>query len=139
MSPPFSGGCLCKAVRYEVSMEPMAVMNCHCRDCQYASGGGFTTAVVVMKDAFTLTQGAPKGHTVTGDSGGQVTRYFCGDCGSPVYSTPDGGRPLTVVKAGSLDDPSWLKLGGALYTKSAQPWSHIDENLMRFETMPPRG
>ncbi len=138
MPAPFSGGCLCKAVRYEVSMEPVAVMNCHCRDCQYASGGGFTTAVVVMKDAFRVTDGAPKGYTSTGDSGSTVTRFFCGECGSPVYSTPEI-QPVAVVKAGSLDDPSWLKLGGALYTKSAQPWSHIDADLMRFETMPPRG
>ncbi|MBV9905422.1 MAG: hypothetical protein JO346_12670, partial [Alphaproteobacteria bacterium] len=44
---------------------------------------------------------------------------------------------IMVVKAGSLDDPSWLKIGGALYTKSAQPWAHIDPNGLKFERMPP--
>ena len=102
MVAPFQGGCRCGAIRYEVSSEPLAVMNCHCRDCQYTSGGG-----------------------------------FCGVCGTPVFSEPQDG-PIWVVKAATLDDPSWLKLGGNLYTKSAQPWSHIDPNLMQFETMPPR-
>src|SRR5208282_1265612 len=66
---PFAGGCLCRAVRYEVSAEPLAVMNCHCRDCQYSSGGAYTTAVVVPKAAFRLTKGSPKRFASKGDSG----------------------------------------------------------------------
>jgi len=42
------------------------------------------------------------------------------------------------VKAGSLDDPGWLTIGGALYTDSAQPWAHIDPNKMQVEKMPPQ-
>jgi hypothetical protein len=137
MVAPFSGGCACKAVRYEVSAEPFAVMDCHCRDCQYSSGGACTTAVVVPKAAFRLTKGTPKRYATKGDSGNEIVRNFCGECGSPLYSEPPGGQ-IWVVKAGSLDDPSWLKMGGALYTSSAQPWAHIDKNLAAFEKMPPR-
>ncbi len=137
MVAPFSGGCACKAVRYEVSAEPFAVMDCHCRDCQYSSGGACTTAVVVPKAAFRLTKGTPKRYATNGDSGNEIVRSFCGECGSPLYSEPPGGQ-IWVVKAGSLDDPSWLKMGGALYTNSAQPWAHIDKNLPAFEKMPPR-
>jgi hypothetical protein len=136
MPVPFQGGCRCGAVRYEVSAEPFAVMVCHCRDCQYASGGSHTTAVVIPGGSFKLTKGTPKRFTVTGDTGKKVTRSFCGECGSPLFSEPPGGA-IWVVKAGSLDDPSWLKLGGALYTSSAQPWAHIDPNKMQFEKMPP--
>ncbi len=138
MTAPFQGGCMCGAIRYEVSSEPMAVMDCHCRDCQYASGGSHTTAVVVPGPAFRLTKGTPKRFTVKGDSGQDITRSFCGDCGSPLFSEPAGGQ-IWVVKAGSLDDPSWLQVAGALYTKSAQPWAHIDRTKMVFEKMPPQG
>jgi len=134
MVAPFSGGCACQAVRYEVSAEPMAVMDCHCRDCQRASGGATTTAVVIPKPAFKLTKGTPKKYSAKGDSGQPVHRYFCADCGSPLFSEPEI-QPIFVVKAGSLDDPSWLKLGGALYTSSAQPWAHIDRSLPAFEKM----
>ena len=136
MVAPFSGGCACGAVRYEVSAEPVAVMDCHCRDCQRASGGSCTTAVVVPKPAFKLTKGSPKKYSTTGDSGNPVHRYFCEHCGSPLFSEPDVA-PIFVVKAGSLDDPSWLKVSGALYTRSAQPWAHIDPAKPRFEKMPP--
>ena len=136
MAAPFSGGCRCGAVRYEVSAEPIAVMDCHCRDCQYASGGSHTTAVVVPAPAFRITKGTPKRFASKGDSGRDIARGFCGDCGSPLFSEPPGDT-LRVLKAGSLDDPSWLKVGGALYTSSAQPWAHIDPDKMRFEKMPP--
>ena len=136
MVAPFSGGCRCGAVRYEVSAEPVAVMDCHCRDCQYASGGSHSTAVVVPAATFHLTQGTPVRYASKGDSGNEVARNFCGVCGSPLFSEPPGGA-IMVVKAGSLDDPSWLKVGGALYTSSAQPWAHIDDTKMKFEKMPP--
>ena len=136
MGAPFQGGCRCGAIRYEVSAEPIAVMNCHCRDCQYASGGGFSTVVVVPAASFRLTKGAPTRFSVQGDSGKDITRSFCAKCGTPIFSEPQGGA-FWVVKAGTLDDPGWLKLAGNLYTKSAQPWSHIDPNLLKFEAMPP--
>ena len=136
MVAPFQGGCACKAVRYEASAEPMAVMDCHCRDCQYASGGSHTTAVVLPAAAFRITQGAPARYTSKGDSGGEVTRAFCAKCGSPLFSEPPAGRGMVVVKAGSMDDPSWLTPGGALYVSSAQPWAHIDRTKLVFEKMP---
>jgi hypothetical protein len=136
MVAPFQGGCRCGAIRYEVAAEPMAVMDCHCRDCQYASGGSHTTAVVVPAAAFKLLKGTPKRWMSKGDSGQDVGRGFCEVCGTPVLSYPPGGA-IAVIKAGTLDDPSWLKVAGALYTKSAQPWAHIDPNKMRFERMPP--
>ena len=127
---------MCKAVRYEASAEPVAVMDCHCRDCQYASGGSHTTAVVLPAAAFKITHGEPKRFTSKGDSGNPVTRAFCGQCGSPLFSEPPAARGIVVVKAGSMDDPSWLTPGGALYVASAQPWAHIDRTKMVFEKLP---
>jgi hypothetical protein len=138
MVASFAGGCRCGEIRYEVASEPLAVMNCHCRDCQYASGTGFSTVVIVPTAAFKLTKGTPKRYTVQGDSGSDVTRSFCATCGTPVYSEPPGGM-ITPVKAATLDDPRWLKMSGAIYTKSALPWSYIDPDLLQFEKLPPMG
>ncbi|MBV8978050.1 MAG: GFA family protein [Alphaproteobacteria bacterium] len=133
----FEGGCACKNVRYTVSAEPVATMNCHCRACQYASGGAYTTAVVVPRGSLTIAKGTPKGYASKGDSGAMVTRYFCPDCGSPIYSDP-AGAPFEVLKAASLDDPSTLVVGGALYVSEAQPWAQIDPAKPQFPKMPPR-
>jgi hypothetical protein len=136
MPVPFHGGCLCKAIRYEVAAEPLAVMNCHCRDCQYASGGGFTTAVVVPRAAFRLLKGTPKTFATVGENGKTVIRHFCGDCGTPLFGQPPN-EAIWVVKAATMDDPSGLTMSGALFVKSAQPWAHIDPALPAFEAMPP--
>ena len=136
MVAPFQGGCACKAVRYKVSSEPVAFMLCHCRDCQYASGGEPAAVVVVPKAAFSLTKGEVKSYGVTGESGNKVVRQFCANCGTPLFSALDGNPGLWAIKAGSLDDSSWLKPTAFLWTKSAQPWAHKDAAITSFEKQP---
>jgi hypothetical protein len=135
MSVPFSGGCRCGVVRYEVTAEPMAVFLCHCRSCQYESAGGPSVVVMVPRAAFTLA-GNPKGYTVTGDSGHPTTRRFCENCGTPVFGEPSVVPHLVMLRAGSMDDPGWLKPNVIFYTASAQPWAHMDPALPQFAKTP---
>lgn len=136
MPAPYTGGCLCGAIRYEVTSEPLAAALCHCRDCQYVSGGEPAAVVVVARDALKITKGAPKSYSVVADSGKHVTRKFCENCGTPLFSDVESNPAIWVVKAGSFDDPSWIKPGAIFYTSSAQPWAHMDPNLPQFPKMP---
>src|SRR5437867_1208476 len=54
---PFSGGCACGAVRYECSAEPVIALNCHCRDCQRASGTAYASGIFVPGVALRITKG----------------------------------------------------------------------------------
>jgi hypothetical protein len=48
------------------------------------------------------------------------------------------GMPMTIVKVGTLDDPSLF--GGpqlAIYTVGKQPFHQIPEGLLAFERLPP--
>jgi hypothetical protein len=134
MAAPFSGGCACGAVRYECSAEPLMMGNCHCRDCQRASGGPFVSIVAVPKDALKIT-GEVKYHEVTGDNGSPIKRGFCGKCGSRLFGFP--AAPFIGVSAGSLDDPSWYRPTFDIYTSSAQPWDYMNPELAKFPKMPP--
>jgi hypothetical protein len=136
MPAPFSGGCHCGAVRYEVSAEPLAFMLCHCRDRQYASGGEPAAVAVVPRSAFTLKKGDAKGFTSVGESGGAVTRHFCPECGTPLFSHLGALPDLMDVTAGSMDDASWLKPTAFLWTKSAHAWAHLDPAILTFEKGP---
>mgnify|MGYP001178227042 CR=1 FL=1 len=135
-----TGGCLCGAVRYEVTGDPMMQVACHCTDCQKASGGSPTLALVVAPGAVKVTKGTPKRFVSKGDSGAEVVRVFCDNCGSPLFSEPaSSGGAIMVVKIGSLDDPSDFKPQIDMYMSSARPWHAPHEGAMQFPKGPPVG
>ena len=51
MKIPFTGGCVCGAIRYECTAEPIMTFKCHCRDCQRVTGGGFVAGLLVPADS----------------------------------------------------------------------------------------
>ena len=141
MPIPFSGGCACGAIRYACSAEPVVSLNCHCRDCQRASGSAYAPVLIVPVAAFALTKGAPKYHRVTGvtgENGYTVDRGFCPDCGSPLITTGQRASNFGVIglRAASLDDPSWFRPIGDNFVVSAQPWDYLNPALRKFERAP---
>lgn len=123
-----SGGCLCGAVRYKISTEPLMVAICHCRHCRRQSGSAFSVVGVISNDAY-HQQGETKVFRDTGDTGLAVNRHFCGRCGSPIVSVADAFPGVTIVKAGTLDQPDrWVPTQEA-YCASALPW--LGESLTR--------
>jgi hypothetical protein len=131
------GGCYCGNLRYVAEGEPILKAQCHCRECQYFSGGAPNMFMVVPPAGFSYTKGAPKSFT-RGDLANAVTREFCADCGTHVATRrPD--MPFVILKVGTLDDPTLF--GGpkmAIYTIDKQPFHLIAEGLPTFERMPRR-
>ena len=138
MAAPFTGGCACGAIRYECSAEPGLSMNCHCRDCQRASGTAYASVIRVPAAAFKVVKGEPKFYTVTGDSGNQVSRSFCPNCGSPLFSRLSAATDVVGIRVGSLDDPSWHRPTANIFVKSAQPWDYMNPDLPKFPGYPPK-
>lgn len=130
------GGCYCKAVRYEISTDPMLNLQCHCRECQYISGGNPNVCVVIPQGGFRYTQGAPKQFTRS-DLENAVTREFCADCGTPLLSRSPAIPGAAIVKRGTFDDPkSFGAPQLAIFTIDSQPYHHIAEGMPSFERMP---
>jgi hypothetical protein len=136
MPTSFSGGCACGAVRYECASEPLFMGNCHCRDCQRATGSAYFAAVSVSEPAFRLTTGTPSVYEKQADSGNTMRRMFCSQCGSPVFLTNSSRPNLVVLYAASVDDPSWVRPVRDIYTESAQPWDYMNPALAKFPKMP---
>jgi len=132
-----TGGCLCGRVRYEITADPILQLACYCRDCQYAGGGAPALIAVVPKAQLAVTKGEPKTFWSKGDSGGDVGRSFCADCGSPLFSEPKSVG-VFALKIGSLDDPSKFHPQFDIWMKSAQPWHRPHEGAARFEEGPSR-
>jgi hypothetical protein len=106
-------------------------LNCHCRDCQRATGTAYASAIFVPAHAVTIRKGNPKYHVVTGESGNRVSRGFCSDCGSPVLAKSTD-HPAFVIFASTLDDPSWHQPSMNVWTSSAQPWDVMDPALPKY-------
>jgi hypothetical protein len=131
----FSGGCGCGAVRYECSGEPMMMFECHCRDCQHASGGGYSAVVYLPAGALTFTKGEPRYFSTESLAGGKNKRGFCAECGSRICGG-ESEQGIGVL-AGSLDDPSWFRPQVHMHMADAQPWDAVNPAIPRFDGYPP--
>ena len=136
MPAPFSGGCLCGAIRYESRAEPLFSINCHCRDCQRTTGTAYAPVLAVPRDALSISQGEPTYYTSQSDSGETVSRGFCPECGSGIFSKLSANPDIVGLKAASLDDPSWFRPTVDIYTDSAQPWDVMNPDLPKVPKMP---
>jgi hypothetical protein len=131
------GGCYCGAVRYQAEGKPMLRAQCHCRECQYFSGGSPNMFLLMPPDGFSYIKGAPKKY-MREDLEGAVTREFCAECGTHLITRPRS-VPGLVLKVGTLDDPTLFgnpKI--AIYTVDKQPFHLIPEGMPSFERLPPR-
>lgn len=133
MTERATGGCLCGTVRYAYAGDIDAAGYCHCEDCRRCTGSAFNISVGLALAQFTITAGTPKGYIRTADSGHELTRYFCPDCGSPLYTASPRHPDTIYVKAGSLDDPSLVRPGHQNWTSRTVPWSVLDPALPAFE------
>jgi hypothetical protein len=131
-----TGGCLCGAIRYTITAPITELRACHCVHCQRASGSHGTVAAFVPRSGFTINQGTPKTFKTRADSGRALVRYFCGECGSPIYSHRETTPEMIGVRAGTLDDSSGLKISTHIWTKAARPWSYIDPTARQVEGQP---
>jgi len=133
---PFSGGCACGAVRYTCAGKVLYMGNCHCRDCQRATGSAYFPAVLVKKGDLSTSGPEPKWFETTADRGHPMRRAFCPECGSPVYLENGASDGVRVLYAGSLDDPSWYRPTRDIYVASAQPWDLMDPKRPKYAGMP---
>ena len=130
------GGCYCGALRYSFEGDPLFKGQCHCRECQYISGGHPNAVMGVPAAGFTYTQGSPRQFTRS-DLERPVTREFCGHCGTHVLAKPPGMPGALMLKVGTLDDPS---VYGApqmvIFTIDKQPFHHVPDGVPTFERLP---
>ncbi|MFC3230679.1 GFA family protein [Marinibaculum pumilum] len=130
------GGCYCGQVRYEAELQPLLKLQCHCRECQYITGGGPNFTMGVPKDGFRYTKGAPKSFT-RDDLEIAVTRQFCGNCGTHLATVTPRRPEMVLLKVGSLDDPAVFEgPQAAIFTIDMQPFHMIRDGLPSFERRP---
>ncbi len=137
MTSPASGRCLCGDFTYQFDRETViSAHHCHCKDCQRMTGSGKATIVLVPTEAL-QSRGELNTFTVTGTDGAHVTRGFCPRCGSQVISWLEEMPTARFIKAGTLDNSSWVSIDSTFWGSSAEPWSPVDTAATVFDQNPP--
>ncbi len=134
-----TGGCLCGAVRYACAAPAVMTALCHCTHCQKQSGSAFSVNVGIPKGSLQFTAGKTTSYEDKGTSGLPVHRHFCAQCGSPIFSDVEATPQLDWLKAGTLDDTSWVKPSANIWCASAQGWVPYPEGAPQFPQNPPAG
>jgi hypothetical protein len=135
MTAPFSGGCACGSIRYVCAYAPVAMLNCHCRDCQRFSGAPFASGVIVRVSDTKIT-GMPKTHSVRANSGSLATRSFCSDCGAPLFTRGEAAPEFMSIRFTTLDNQSEFHPMLDIWASSAQPWVCLSQEIPHYAQTP---
>ena len=125
---PITGGCLCGAVRFRITAEPLAAHYCHCSMCRKQTGGPFGVFATVQSEGFSFTKGKPAAY----ESSPGNMRHFCGACGSPLGAWAAEDPKLLAIALGCLDDPNLIKPELHTQTSTQVSWCKIDDGLPRY-------
>jgi hypothetical protein len=130
------GGCYCGALRFAAEGQPLFKGQCHCRECQYFSGGHPNAVMGMPATGFAYTKGSPKAYR-RGDLPSPVTREFCGECGTHVLTRAPTLPAAVLLKVGTFDDPGVY--GGpqmVIFTIDQQAFHHVPPGVPTFERLP---
>ncbi|MDG2005223.1 MAG: GFA family protein [Novosphingobium sp.] len=131
-----SGQCFCGLVTYTIDAEPVGARTCWCRDCQYIASGSATNNILFPEEAVTFSGEIGRIEKIA-DSGNQVERGFCPQCGSQLFSRTiePAGAPIRI-RAGTLDDTELLAPQNVIWTDSAPSWAVLDPMLPHHPKAP---
>jgi hypothetical protein len=91
--------------------------------------------LMIMRSAIEF-RGPMETYVVKEESGRSLTRWFCPVCGTGVYLAGDATPESIFLKAGTLDDASWVVPQMHIYTAARQPWVQINDGLPQYEKLP---
>ena len=134
---PLTGRCQCKAVSYKITSAPLAVYACHCTECQRQSGSAFSLSLLAERESVVVEEGKPAVWVRQHESGRVIDCVICATCGTRLFHEPRANTKVTIVKAGHLDDTSWLFPVGHIWTRSALAWVDIPQAAINYDMQPP--
>ncbi len=122
------GSCLCGAVRYAISHEPVWAHNCHCQRCRKIRGSAFASNLFVPLESLRFEQGEDRIRSYKLPEAARFTHVFCGVCGSSLpFRNVDRG--VAVIPMGSLDDDPQHPPDAHIFVGSKAPWFTITDSL----------
>lgn len=130
-----NGGCLCGAIRYQITGTPSEASNCHCSMCRKHSGAAFLSAIGVPANELHWLKGEDQLARYQSSPGG--IRFFCRVCGSTMAGGPADPNSDTIwIMMGTLDDDPGIRPSYHIFVGSKAPWFEITDELPSFHEYP---
>lgn len=125
-----SGHCLCGDVTWALTGTQIWSCLCHCSDCRRNTASPVTAFFGVHDADFSWTGTLPKTYASSPD----VTRSFCGTCGTPMAFNAVQYAGETYLYAATLDDPADFRPDMHVYYGEKLDWLHISDTLPKYKT-----
>jgi hypothetical protein len=128
---PLTGGCGRGQVRFEVT-EPLVDANyCHCTRCQRRSGAAASANAKPVPGSFRIVTGAELLRAWRPEGG--FEKYFCGECGSAVFSRHPDDSDRVSIRLGEFDSDPGIRPSSRQFVAYAAAWEPIpDDGLPRY-------
>jgi hypothetical protein len=130
------GSCLCGAVAYEATGEPLFMQHCHCLRCRRARGTAHGSNLFYKEADFRWTRGLERAREYKLPEARFHTTAFCGQCGGAVPRV-SSERGIVVIPAGTLDTDPPIRPQRHIFTNYKAAWFEITDSLPQFTEAPP--
>jgi hypothetical protein len=128
---PLTGGCLCGAVRFEVTAAPYQAGYCHCTRCRRRTGTASSVNVSLLPGSLRIVSGEDL--VRCWDPQGGALKCFCSACGGALWSRSADDPDAVSVRLGAFDDDPGVPLTYRQFVAYAAPWEPIpDDGIPRY-------
>jgi hypothetical protein len=133
-----SGGCLCGAVRFELTEPPLSANYCHCTRCQRRTGSAASASARIDGRTFRVLRGERLIKGWRHPDGG-FEKCFCSECGGHLFSRDPDDHTNMGIRLGAFDGDPGVPPAWRAFVAYAAPWEPIpDDGLERFPEGRPR-
>jgi hypothetical protein len=129
---PIRGGCLCGAVRYEVTEPFVSAGYCHCTRCQRRTGSSAAASARVAPGSLHVLAGVELIADWAPPDG--FLKCYCSVCGGALWSRDPDDAEVISVRLGTVDGDPGIRPQYRQFVASAAPWEPIpDDGLPRYD------
>ncbi len=126
----FAGGCLCEAIRFEVTPPTKWCAHCHCTMCRRAHGAGVVTWIGAHSASVKLLSGESVLNWYASSTGAR--RGFCSNCGSMLFFEGERWPGETHIARASVAGKIDREPAVHVFFDRHVDWLECDDRLKRL-------
>jgi hypothetical protein len=133
---PLTGGCLCGAVRFELTEPPRFASYCHCTRCQRRTGTAASASAHIVPGSLRILSGQELLGGFEPPDG--ATKVFCTACGAALFAARREDREVLGVRMSAFDRDPGVRPEYRQFVAYAAAWEPIpDDGLPRYPERAP--